>query len=217
MSLRRYGKPLPSALLRNQCCDVSHTSTPPPLTRKLSGEQFCRQKLQGRAAPFVGEQRTRGLPGPCPLPGPRCPPPLVRAQTWQAQRGGQEVSGAGGHGRVGIRGDGLAQLLALGALGDQVGGAVPPVDELKLLDLGQGEQGGGGRWSQLRRTGCRAASATGVPQAQGRCHLCPRLAKPQANPNLPGSLPFDLPSWPPAPPNHPPERHSVPGSDPGQR
>lgn len=46
------------------------------------------------------------------------------------------MSGAGRYRRGGVRGDGLARLLALGPLGDQVWGAVLPVDVLKLLNLG---------------------------------------------------------------------------------
>ena len=48
---------------------------------------------------------------------------------------------AGGHWCVGIRGDDFAWLLALRPLGDQIRGAVLPVDMLKLLNLGRWEQG----------------------------------------------------------------------------
>lgn len=81
-----------------------------------------------------------------PPPTTQVPSPLLQAQTWQAQRGRQEVSGAGGHGCVGVRGDDLAQLLALRPLRDQVRGAVLAVDVLKLLNLEPGE---GGRWSEF--------------------------------------------------------------------
>lgn len=64
------------------------------------------------------------------------------AQTWQAQCR-EEVGRAGGHWRVGVRGDDLAWLLALGPFGDQVWGAVLPINVLELLNLGREARKGG--------------------------------------------------------------------------
>lgn len=112
---------------------------------------MCVQKLRGGAGgvSFVESAGDPGSAAALPPPATQVPSLLVRAQTWQAQRGGQEVGGAGGHRRVGVRGDDLAQLLALGPLGDQVRGAVLAVDMLKLLNLGPGGRERGERRSEF--------------------------------------------------------------------
>lgn len=120
-------------------------------------------------------------PRALPPPETQVPSPLViGAQTWQAQWSRQEVGRAGRHWRVGVRGDDLAWLLALGPLGDQVRGAVLPVNVLKLLNLGQEAEKERGGWSQLRPKGLRVLLEQGVSQAWGECYLPPRLVKPDA-------------------------------------
>lgn len=129
----------------------------------------------------VGRAEDPGSPGALPPAVPQVPPhTLIGAQTWQAQWGRQEVGRAGGHWRVGVRGDDLAWLLALGPLRDQVRGAVLPVNMLKLLNLGREAGKERGRWSQLSPKGLGQPVGLGVSQAWDECHLPPRLAEPNA-------------------------------------
>lgn len=120
------------------------------------------------------------------------------------------MSGAGRYRRGGVRGDGLARLLALGPLGDQVWGAVLPVDVLKLLNLGPAG-GKGGHGSDVRASelpsglGASHTSARGWP-SQTRSRPQPTFQTPPQNPSV--LCPVTCHPGPQTPRTPHPERHS---------